>query len=111
MTLEQRIVDALSTKEMTAEALAALVAETEAAIATAAKTAAGERIKALDPVLSPDPVRARKAMEDAAFAAERLRTQLPRLQKRYQQVADAEEYAAWATTFDRLKPKHAAAAR
>ena len=41
---------------------------------------------------------------------QRLRTILPRLQKRYHQVADAEEYAAWATTFDRLKPKHSAAA-
>ena len=49
-------------------------------------------------------------MQSAEFAVQRLRTMLPRLQKRYQQVADAEEYAAWATTFDRLKPKHSAAA-
>ena len=55
MTIEQHIIDALSTKEITADALAALIVETEAAIAPGRKGRSGERIKALDPLLSPDP--------------------------------------------------------
>ena len=43
----------------------------------------------------PDPVAARQAMEDATFAANRLRTLLPRLAARYQKVLAAEQNAAW----------------
>ena len=110
MTLEQRIVDALSTREMTAEALVVLVAATEAAIAQAAQAAESERVRAHDPALSPDPVRARKAMEDAAFAAERLRTQLPRLQARYRATLSAERVAAWTPTYEAAAAEQAALA-
>ena len=49
-------------------------------------------------------------MEDAAFARDRLKTQLPRLQAKHRQVANAEEYLAWCSTFDPLLPRHTAAA-
>lgn len=49
-------------------------------------------------------------MEDAAFAADRLRTMLPKLQAKYRVVAARETYAEWASTFEALVPKHAAAA-
>jgi hypothetical protein len=45
----------------------ALIQEVKAAITAADGTAEAQRVKALDPVASPDPARARAAMEDAAF--------------------------------------------
>jgi hypothetical protein len=54
---------------------------------TTADTAAeAERIKAHDPIASPDPAKARAAMEDAAFTRDRLRTVLPRLHARLKEV-------------------------
>jgi hypothetical protein len=47
-------------------AACALIAETQEAITAADTAAQAERVKALDPVASPDPVKARVAMEDAA---------------------------------------------
>jgi hypothetical protein len=52
----------------------------------------GERVKALDPIASPDAAKARAAMEDAAFTRDRLRTVLPRLHARLKE--EAAEYAA-----------------
>jgi hypothetical protein len=107
--IEQQITAALNDEAIGSEKLGKLITDTEIAIAAAEKAAEAERAKALDPMLSPDPAQARQAMENAEFAVQRLRTLLPRLQQRHRQVAGAEEYAAWAVTFDALKPKHAAA--
>ena len=94
--LEARIVAALADEDNTASNdLAALLDATEAAIIEADATADREREKAFDPSQSPDPVAARQAMEDATFAANRLRTLLPRLAARYQKVLAAEQNAAW----------------
>jgi hypothetical protein len=48
-------------------AACALIAETEEAITAADTAAQAERVRALDPVASPDPIKARAAMEDAAW--------------------------------------------
>jgi hypothetical protein len=80
--LEQRIAEALADASITAAALAALVIETEKRIAAADQTAELEREKAFDPMLSPDPIKARDAMEEAVIGAGRLRTLLPRLRTR-----------------------------
>src|SRR5262249_52985700 len=72
-------------------------------------TAESERAKALDPTLSPDPKAAREAMQTAEFARDRLRTVLPRLQKRYERVASAERKAAWVEQYDAIKVEHDAA--
>ena len=93
--LENRIATALAATDITSTDLSQLLVEAEAAIAAADKTAEEERAKALDPALSPDPKAARQAMEDAAFTRDRLKTLLPRLETRYQEVADAEALAAW----------------
>jgi hypothetical protein len=101
-TLEERIAAALS-DSITSPDLAALIAETEESIAVADTTAESERVKALDPIASPDPVKARAAMEDAAFTRDRLRTVLPRLHARLKQVK-AEEYAArWEAEYEKVK--------
>ena len=109
MNLEQRIGKAL-TGTVTSAELSALVADTEFAIEAAEKAANAERAKALDPLQSPDADAAHAAMQSAEFAVQRLRTVLPRLQSGIAQVAEAEEYTAWATTFDPFVPKHTAAA-
>jgi len=93
-TLEKSIAAALA-GDITSTDLAALIAETEGAIFDADKAAEAERKKALDPLASPDAAKAREAMQAAEFARDRLRTVLPRLQKRLQEVWEAEEFASW----------------
>lgn len=51
-----------------------------------APAAEEQRIKALDPQVSPDPKRALEAMEHAAVSRDRLQTLLPRLQRRLANV-------------------------
>lgn len=93
-TLEKSIAAALS-GDITSTDLAALIAETEAAITEADATAKAEQEKALDLLASPDPDKARAAMEDAAFIRERLRGALPRLQARLNEVHKDEEFTSW----------------
>ena len=109
-TLEQKIASALVDRAVTSDMLGKLITETEQAITAADVTSETERKRALDPALSPDPIKARQSMEEAAFAAERLRNLLPRLQAKQHKLSDAEEYRTWALTFEAVKPKHAAAA-
>jgi hypothetical protein len=90
--------------------LSELIAESDAAVAEADATAEREKIRALDPALSPDPRKARQAMEDATFAANRLRTLQPRLRQRLQHVAYAEAHARWLETYTAVKEKRDAAA-
>jgi hypothetical protein len=98
-TLEKRIASAL-VDNITSTVLSALIAETEAAITQAAEA---ERAKALDPIVSPDPVKAYAAMDDAAFTRERLRNVLTRLQARYQEIAALEYLTKWKADYEVLK--------
>jgi hypothetical protein len=81
----------------------ALITETEAAITAADTAAEEERVKALDPISSPDAAKARTAMEDAAFMRDRVRTVLPRLHARLKQVVTAEYAARWEPDFKRVE--------
>jgi hypothetical protein len=99
------------TDEVKSAHLAALIAETEAAIAKADVEARKARERALDPILSPDPVKARAAMEDADFARDRLRNLLPRLRQRFVKVSAQEAYDAWGLEYDRVKPQVDGAAK
>ena len=80
--LDERIAAAFSANQKS-EVVAALIKEAEAAL-TAANTAAEEaRARALDPTLTAKEVaEARRNMEDAAFARDRLQAALPRLNER-----------------------------
>ena len=73
-------------------------------------TAEEERTKAMDPALSPDPKAARVAMDDAAFAVNRLRTLLPRLKKHSLHIQYAEAHTRWLETHEAVKAKRDAAA-
>jgi hypothetical protein len=100
--LERRIANAFSQRIASCE-VAESIAETEKAIDAAETVAEDARVKAFDPIVSPDPVKARAAMEDAAFSRDRLRTVLPRLQKLLKEV-EAEEYAAgWEAEYEQAK--------
>jgi hypothetical protein len=101
-TLEKRVAAAL-TDDITSADLAALIAETEAAITDADVTAEAERTKALDPALSPDATAAREIMQVAEFARDRLRTVLPRLKERHKQIAAQEDLTQWSAYFETLK--------
>ncbi len=100
--LESRIAAALSGNVPSTD-LAKLIAEVTAAIDDADATAKAERQRALDPQLSPDPKSARTKMEDAEFAAARLRTVQPRLELHYQEIAAVERSANWQKDFAVLK--------
>jgi len=108
--LEQKIVSALSDTEISSSALAALIDEAEAAIALAEQAAETTRAEALDPVVSPDPVKARAAMEDVGFGLARLRTLLPRLRERHAKVAARERAAAWFAECEQVRGEMDAAA-
>jgi hypothetical protein len=100
--IEKRIAAALS-EDITSSDLVSLLVETEAAISEAEATAEAERAKALDLLASPNAAKARTAMEDAAFARDRLRTHLPRLRDRLREVQAAEYAAAWEPEYKRVE--------
>jgi hypothetical protein len=104
--LEKRIASALTADVKSAD-IAALIAETEVAITWASEA---ERAKALDPIVSPDAAKAHAAMQDAAFMRGRLRTVLPRLQQRYQEVVAQEYLAQWEKDYEAVKVEHDALA-
>jgi hypothetical protein len=108
--LEGRIVKALTDEAIASNDLANLLMETETAITVADNDATVTEATALDPLRSPDPVKARAVMEDAKFRATRLRNLLPRLQERSEQVSKREIEAAWIIRYDALKPQRDALA-
>ena len=105
ITLEQEIVAALAGADVNSSDLSALIERTEAAIPETDQAAETARNKALDPALSPDPKTARAAMEEAAFARDRLKTLLPRLQARHQEVQAQEYLTQWRSDYEKLKAK------
>jgi predicted transcriptional regulator len=105
ITLEQEIVAALAGADVNSSDLSALIERTEAAIPETDQAAETARSMALDPALSPDPKTARAAMEDAAFTRDRLKTLLPRLQARHQEVQAQEYLTRWRSDYEKLKVK------
>ena len=105
ITLEQEIVAALAGADVNSGDLSALIERTEAAIPEIDQAAETARSEALDPALSPDPKTARAAMEDAAFTRERVKTLLPRLQARYQEVQAQGYLTEWRSDYEKLKGK------
>jgi hypothetical protein len=110
-TLESRIATALTATDIKSSNLATLIAETEAAITTADRTAEEERTKALDPIASPDATKAREAMQAAEFSRDRLRTVLPRLQAKHKEVKEQEHAGAWTADYAAVKATRDAVAQ
>jgi hypothetical protein len=91
--LEKKIADALNkSSDITSAVLAALLDETEAALAAAETDADEARQRALDPTVL-DPA-ARTTMQDCEFLTQWLNNALSKLQQRYQQVADVAAHSA-----------------
>ena len=105
-TLEQRIATAFAATDITSDDIAGLVIEVDGAILAADKAAEAEREKALDPIASPDATKARDAMLSGEFARDRLRTVLPRLQARYEEVTAAEYQVRWQADYEAVKAQH-----
>jgi predicted transcriptional regulator len=105
ITLEQEIVAALADADVTSNNLSALIERTEAAIPETDQAAETARSMALDPALSPDAKAAREAMAAAEFARDRLRTVLPRLRERLEQLQAQEYLAEWRSDYEALKVK------
>jgi hypothetical protein len=64
-------------------------------VRSAAVHDAAEKERAFDPVVSPDPREAHERMVDSSFKADRLRTLVPRLQRRLAEVAVRERSLEW----------------
>jgi hypothetical protein len=103
--LEQTIADALGNPNAALEDLVALIAECETGIERATAAAAEEKVKAMDPAMSPDPRAALDASQLAEFAAARLRTLLPRLHEALRQAQAREVYERWISSYQKLKPQ------
>ena len=105
-TLEQKIAAALTAADVTSTDLSQLIAETEAAITTADKTAEEERTKALDPVAvtRPEGRRVRRC-RTAEFVRDRLKTLLPRLQARHEELQAKEYETRWYAELEKVEAK------
>jgi hypothetical protein len=104
-TLEQRISDALQPDTaITSADVAALIDEAEAGIAKA------EQERSVDRTLALDPKAARQAIEDATFAADRLRVLQSKLQVRYREVRAQEQSTDWRAEYEVMKRKRDALA-
>jgi hypothetical protein len=109
-SLESCIASSLVSDDIKSSDLAKLITETEGAIAAADKAAEEERERALDPIASPDTTKARETMQAAEFIRDRLKTVLPRLQKRHNELQELEYYADWKADFERAEAKRDALA-
>ena len=102
-TLDDRIAAAFG-NGVKSDDVAALITETEAAVVSANEAADRARTRALDPALSAKGVaEARRSMEDAAFARDRLQAAVPRLQERLAKLRAAEEDARRWAAYEKAK--------
>ena len=109
--LEKRIAAALAATDMTADVIADLVAEAEEAMIAADEAVEAEYERAHDVLISPDPDKAREALQLAEFRRDRLRTALTQLKARWAQVAAAEDAAKWEADYESRKAERDALAR
>jgi hypothetical protein len=102
-TLDDRIAAAFGSG-VKSDNVAVLITEAEASMVSATDAADKARMRALDPALSAkEVVEARRSMEDAAFARDRLQAALPRLQERFKELRAAEEDARRWVAYDKAK--------
>ncbi len=109
-TLEQRISTVLADNETHSSVIAALIAETETAIAAADENAKREEERVFDPRATPDAKAAREAMQAAEFMQTWLRTALLRLQRCLKETKEREYRAKWYAEYEALKSKRDALA-
>jgi hypothetical protein len=104
-SLEQQVAAALADKRIGPGELEDLIDKVEDGIHAAEADAARQREQAMDPALSPDLRAARQQLEDSVFLVGRLKTQLPRLQRRLVEVLDAERHFRWESDYKTVLAK------
>ena len=103
LSIDERIAAAFG-DGITSDEVAALTNEAIAASRSANEAAEQARARALDPTLSARQVaEARRQMEDAAFARDRLSAAVPRLQQRRKELVEAEEDARRWVAYEKAK--------
>jgi len=100
ISTEQRIAAVLAGDAIASVDLSALIEEAADAAGVADATAEAERTRALDPAQPVDPATARASMEDAALVAQRMRTAMPRLWARLDEITSQEYAAQWRADFE-----------
>jgi len=100
--LEKQVVAALADDTLSAASLGELVATLEVAITEAERTATGAYTAFLDPIMTPSATEGRAACERTRFAADRLKTLLPKLQAKYRAVEAGEDRQEWQIDFTAL---------
>ena len=107
--LEQRIAAVLADPQVTSTDLMELIDEAELAVTAAEETARAEHEKALDPIASPDVVKAKHSIWAAEFNRDRLRAFLSRLYERLDEIETAEKAARWDADYEfaEMYPKFA----
>jgi hypothetical protein len=98
-SLEQRAASALTDKIITSTTLAELISDIDAAIVTADAEVDAARTKALDPVQSPDPVKAHDVLQTVRMVKqyeeqERFRQERAKLEAKQRDEKAAAERAA-----------------
>jgi hypothetical protein len=112
ITIDQKIGAALSSANVTAPAIAALLFEVEKALADAEQNAVATRKASLDPIAFQDAASARASVEIATLTVDRLRAAQSQLIKRYTEVEAAEALSRWQADAARCeKLRDAAAAK
>jgi len=100
--LEQKIAAALGNGATAAsDDLAALIAETEAAVAAAEQSAALEKERALD--ISTEPATAHERVAVAELSRDRLKAVLPRLQRQLGEAQSREYAARWESDYRQVE--------
>jgi hypothetical protein len=109
MNIEQKVIAALANEHIGATELEDLITHVEDGIKEAERNVVKTREAAFDPAISPDLSAARQRLEDASFLLGRLRTQLPRLERRLSQVIAADLHASWLKDYNKVLEKRDAA--
>ena len=104
-SLEQRISTALADPRVTSTDLMELIDEAELAVTAAEETVRAEHERALDPIASPDVVKAKQSIWAAEFNRDRLRAFLSRLWERLDEIETAEKAARWEADYAAAEAK------
>ena len=109
--LEKKLTAALQ-GDGTGKDLAALIVETQSAITEADALASKERQRAQNPLATSaaDARAARRAMDDAQFVADRLRTLLPLLTAHHQDTVRREQIESWQAQYAEVEQQRDAVA-
>jgi hypothetical protein len=103
--LEPRIAAALNGGDLASDAVAALIAEVEAATGAADAEAAAVREQALNPAITIDVAKVASAVAAAELTAGRMKAALPKLRARYADVEMREQAARWNAAAEPLKAR------